>query len=248
MKIKLITILFTTLLIVDCATAQEYTIEEIQLSGNVQGAYPSSINNNGVVVGRCYIPSYGYYGFIYEKGIFNLIVFSGSTNYSLDFSINDLNNFTGTGYFPNPMTKGFFNYQFLSSLGDGNSWGSDINNNNLIVGSSSSQTVAYMVIYQGTSIINAYQFDGAPEAINDSGLIVANDYPGLGYGIPCIYNYNTSQLTYLPDISAEIKKLKDINNLNQIVGYYEHSDSLRQVLFGTAAAILSYQIKVFPVQ
>ena len=58
MKIKLITILFTTLLIVDCATAQEYTIEEIQLSGNVHVAYPISINNNLVVVRRCYIPSY----------------------------------------------------------------------------------------------------------------------------------------------------------------------------------------------
>ena len=64
--------------------------------------------------------------------------------------------------------------------------------------------------------------DQTPRAINDSGFVAGTDWPD-GYGVPYIYNYRTSQITYLPDISDQDQEAEDINNFNQVVGYYEHA-------------------------
>jgi probable HAF family extracellular repeat protein len=205
--------------------AQEYTVELIVEGGGLQYPNPTSINNNGVVIGLAYNSQSFKRGFIYQNGIMTEIYFSGSTSYSLDFAINDSDNFIGTGFFSNPSFRGFFNYDFLSDLGQGDTWANDINNSNLVLGSAwDSQNTAYLVIYQDTSIIHTYEFDGSPEAINDFGIVAGTDWP-VDYGIPFIYDYHTGQFNYLDVIGTGDMEAWDINNSNQVVGYFETATS-----------------------
>ena len=205
--------------------AQEYTIEVIQDAVGIEAAFATGINNNGVVVGTCWKPNFGLRAFKYENGIMNVINFSGSTYYH-PLSISDNDNYVGTVDLPNFVTKGFFNSVFLPTLGSDDSWASDINNSDQILGTTSDTQIRYLVIYENGQIIHSYPFpDGSTEAINDSGFVTGADFPGGSFGRAYIYNYEENQFNYLPVIGVETFEAFDINNLNQIVGYFYDTDS-----------------------
>ena len=205
--------------------AQEYTIEVIQNAVGIESTFATGINNNGVVVGTCWKPNFGLRAFKYENGIMNVINFSGSTYYH-PLSISDNDNYVGTVDLPNFVTKGFFNSEFLPTLGSDDSWASDINNSDQILGTTSDTQIRYLVIYENGQIIHSYQFpDGSTEAINDSGFATGTDFPGGSFGRAYIYNYEENQFDYLPVIGVETFEAFDINNLNQIVGYFYDTDS-----------------------
>ena len=207
------------------AHAQEYTIEVIQDAVGIEAAFATGINNNGVVVGTCWKPNFGLRAFKYENGIMNVINFSGSTYYH-PLSISDNDNYVGTVDLPNFVTKGFFNSEFLPTLGSDDSWASDINNSDQILGTTSDTQIRYLVIYENGQIIHSYPFpDGSTEAINDSGFATGTDFPGGSFGRAYIYNYEENQFNYLPVIGVETFEAWDINNLNQIVGYFYDTDS-----------------------
>ena len=155
----------------------------------------------------------------------NVINFSGSTYYH-PLSISDNDNYVGTVDLPNFVTKGFFNSEFLPTLGSDDSWASDINNSDQILGTTSDTQIRYLVIYENGQIIHSYPFpDGSTEAINDSGFVTGTDFPGGSFGRAYIYNYEENQFNYLPVIGVETFEACDINNLNQIVGYFYDTDS-----------------------
>jgi probable HAF family extracellular repeat protein len=218
-------IFFCIVIFMTNAPAQEYTIEVIQNAVGIESAFATGINNNGVVVGTCWKPNFGPRAFKYEDGVMTIINFSGSTYYH-PLSISDNDNYVGTVDLPNFVTKGFFNSEFLPTLGSDDSWASDINNYDQILGTTSDTQIRYLVIYENGQIIHSYPFpDGSTEAINDSGFATGTDFPGGSFGRAYIYNYEENQFNYLPVIGVETFEAWDINNLNQIVGYFYDTDS-----------------------
>lgn len=226
MKRILNTIFLSALVFLTITNAQEYTIEVIQEAGGIENAYANSINNNGLVVGTGNIPNYGQRAFVYENGVMSVIYYPAFSYYE-PLSINDNNNYVGTVGTTTPpySSKGYLNSEFLPPLSGNDSYAIDINNDNHILSWGWDGQDYFIVIYQDTQIIHTFNLgsiNGAdPKAINDSGFVTGTDWPG-GYGIPYIYNYLTGDLTYLADISPNNDvEAFDINNINQVVGYYE---------------------------
>ncbi len=213
--------------------AQEYSIEEIPVSGVYHHVTAKSINNNGVVAGTADAsPWYGYYrGFIYEDGVTNFIYLSGADRNPL-LSINDNDNYVGQADFPNYVYKGFFNSQFLPPAFGDDSYAYDINNANHICSAGWDGTTDQIVIYEGTQIIHisdiGFDYGVSVKAINDSGFVTGTKWEE-DEGYPFLYNYKTSQITYLPNIFGgndyPETDAYDINNSNQIVGYYSDGDN-----------------------
>ena len=225
MKRIINTIILNFIIFFTITSAQEYTIEVIQEGDGVEAINATGINNNGVVVGTGWKPSYGARGFVYENGVMMAIYFSGS-DYYWPLSISDNDNFIGTVNLPNSVQKGYFNYEFLPGLGSDDSWAMDINNSDQILGFTSDSQMNYIVIYENGQIIYSYPLpEGDTKAINDSGFVTGTDYPGGTYGRAYIYNYEENQFNYLPVIGVEEVGANDINNLNQIVGYFYDTDS-----------------------
>jgi probable HAF family extracellular repeat protein len=225
MKRIINTIILNFVIFFTITSAQEFTIEVIQEGDGIEAINATGINNNGVVVGTGWKPSYGARGFVYENGVMMAIYFSGS-DYYWPLSISDNDNFIGTVNLPNSVQKGYFNYEFLPGLGSDDSWAMDINNSDQILGFTSDSQMNYIVIYENGQIIYSYPLpEGDTKAINDSGFVTGTDYPGGTYGRAYIYNYEENQFNYLPVIGVEEVGANDINNLNQIVGYFYDTDS-----------------------
>jgi len=204
--------LITGLLLGGFSSSAQSEVYELVDLGTLGGtrSFASAINNNGVVVGTAYDSQNQIHAFSYDGTLQTL---TAETKQA--FGINDNDQIVGR------LTGGAFIYEngIMTRIEADSAY--DINNNSQVVGYVRSSS-NYAFLYENNVLTNLgilpNSYSSSASAINDNGIIVGNSS-----GSSFIYQNN--QQTAIEVLNGGFNITNDINNNDQIVGYYRNLDN-----------------------
>jgi len=189
--------------------SEVYELVDLGTLGGTR-SFASAISNNGVVVGTAYDSQNQIHAFSYDGTLQTL-----TPETKQAFGINDSGQIVGR------LTGGAFIYEngVMTKISADSAF--DVNNNSQVVGYVRGSS-NYAFLYGNNVLTNLgilpNAFSSSATAINDNGIIVGNS-SGTSF------IYQNDQLAPIDVISNRFSITNDINNNDQIVGYYKNLDN-----------------------